>query len=253
MSKPRKKSRNVKKGNFNGYWPFVATPAYDGKVNSEFAQSMVEAAYASPLMATRITFSCLRGGAFIDLARNQFAKTFLEDNPECTHLFFIDSDLAFPPDIFVGLVNLNLPVVAGVYRKREDEETYPVRWQEAPTGGLWCKDNFIMANRVPTGFLCIRRDIVEEMSADADKLTIPGTEGTVARLFRTEVITNDKGELNMIGEDFCWCDDYVKKYDKPIPVWPDCDFSHDGYTGNLAKHLNDQLSELEDESGSSAA
>ena len=235
-----KRTKRTKK--HDGPWAFVATPAYDGKVETGYCQSIVEAAYASPLMGIRVTLSCLANGAFIDLARNQFAKVFLEDHPECTHLFFIDADLDFPPDAFCGLIGLNLPVVAGVYPKREPDESYPIRYHESPTGGLWVEDEFIMAERVPTGFLCIRRDVVEEMAKDAIKLKIAGTEGEVARLFYTEVRENADGSKSMIGEDYAWCDDYVKKYKKPIHVWPDIDFVHGQYKGNLAEYLNRTLS-----------
>jgi hypothetical protein len=237
MSKTKRKTKKA----HNGPWVFVATPAYDGKVDTGYCQSIVEATYASPLMGIRVTLSCLANGIFIDLARNQFVKVFLEDHKECTHLFFIDADLDFPPDAFCGLIGLNLPVVAGVYPKREPKESYPIRYAEAPTGGLWVEDNFIMAERVPTGFLCIRRDVVEEMCKDAMQLKIPGTDGTVPRLFATEYITNDDGTQTMIGEDYWWCDWYREKYGKPIPVWPDIDFVHGQYKGNLAEYLNRTL------------
>ena len=35
-----------------------------------------------------------------------------------------------------------------------------------------------------------------------------------------------------VGEDFAWCDDYTKKYDKKISVWTDFDFRHGGLDGN---------------------
>ena len=239
MSKTKRKKKH------NGPWAFVATPAYDGKVDTGFCQSMVEATYAAPLMGMRVTFSCLANGAFIDLARNQFVKVFLEDHPECTHLFFIDSDIDFPPEAFNAFPGLDLPVVAGIYPKREPDESYPIRYHESPTGGLWVENEFIMAERVPTGFLCIRRDVVEEMAKDAIQLKIAGTDGLVPRLFYTEVRENDDGSQSMIGEDYAWCDDYVKKYKKPIPVWPDVDFVHGQYKGNLAEYLNRTLSKPE--------
>jgi hypothetical protein len=238
--------RKGKKENIPGLHVFVATPAYDGKVDTDYCQSMIQAAYALPLMGIKITASCLANGAFIDLARNQFVQTFLDDHQECTHLFFIDADVCFPPDALIGLVGLNLPVVAGVYRKREEDEKYPIRYMEHPDGGLWCEDNFIFADRVPTGFLCIRRDVVEEMSADAVQLKIAGNDNFVPRLFYTDLIKDKDGNTGMIGEDFCWSDNYVEKYGVGIPVWPDIDFKHGGFEGNLAEFLNRTITAAED-------
>ena len=231
---------------------FIATPAYDGKVDTDYCQSVVQASYACPLMGMKMTLSCLANGAFIDLARNQFVQAFLNDFKECTHLFFIDADVSFPADSLIGLVGFNKPVIAGVYPKREPEEKYPIRYMEHPDGGLWCENNFIIAERVPTGFLCIRRDIVEEMAADAIKLKIAGNDNLVPRLFRTDVIDNDDGTQSMIGEDFSWSDDYVAKYGVGIHVWPDIDFSHGGKKGNLAEFLNRTVGDMNKETTSAA-
>lgn len=218
---------------------FIATPAYDGKVDTAYCQSITDAVYACPLFGVKVTLSCLANGAFIELARNQFVKTFLEEQKDCTHLFFIDADLSFPPDAFVGLINLDWPIVAGVYPKREPTESYPVQWAEHEDGGLWAGDEgFLMANRVPTGFLCIRRDVLEEMAEDAEKLTITGTEGTVPWVFGTSIIDTKDGGKTLIGEDFYFCDRYVEKYGKPIPVYCDIDFVHGKYKGNIAEWLN---------------
>ena len=238
------------------YHPFICTPAYNGQVDVDFCTSMVESAYVSPLYQVQLTFGCVANGAFIDLARNNFVKQFLEDNKECTHLFFIDSDLKFSGRDFIGLLRADLPICAGVYRRRQETEDYPVKYAEHPgQGGLWFEKvspmidgEWLMAERVPTGFLCIRRDIIEEMAAEAQVIKIQGENGTtdVPRLFYTSVLEDGR----FIGEDFAFCDDYMKKYKKPIPVWPNIDFVHGGYECNLLDYL-DKL--VQEEDGVSAA
>ena len=232
--------------------PFIATPAYDGKVDVDYALSTIEAAFLCPLHSVQIAASCVGNGAFIDLARNQFVKRFLED-PElekCTHLFFIDADLKFPANAFIGLVRAGLPICAGVYRRRMEREDYPVKYTEHKDGGLWVEDDWIMCDRVPTGFLCIRRDIIEEMAAEAQKIIVQGKDDMeeVPRLFYTDILPDGR----FIGEDFAFCEDYVKKYKEPIRVWPNIDFVHGGYKGNLSDFLERKIQE-EEESGISAA
>lgn len=220
---------------------YVATPAYDGKVDCDYSQSLAEAAFVSPLYAVNMTAGVMGNGAFIDLARNIFVKMFLENEEfkTCTHLFFIDADLKFEARAFVGLVKSGLPICAGVYRRRQDPEDYPFKWQPEPeSGGLWVVDDWLMCNRVPTGFLCISRKVLEEMAEDAIKMNIHGQNGPVARLFYTKL--DEEGRF--VGEDFCFCDDYVKKYGEYIPVWTDFDFTHGGYKCNLHKYL---LKEIE--------
>jgi hypothetical protein len=219
--------------------PFVATPAYDGKVDVDYSQSLAESCFLSPLHMMKVTASVMGNGAFIDLARNLFVKIFLEQEKDCTHLFFIDSDLKFPANAFIGLARSGHPICAGVYRRRQEKEDYPIIYAEHKDGGLWVEDDWVMAERVPTGFLCIRRDVVEEMAADAVQMTIHGQEGTVPQLFYTKT---DK-ENRFVGEDFCFCDDYLKRYKQPIPVWPNIDFVHGGYECNLSDYLERQIEE----------
>lgn len=222
----------------------VCTPAYDGKVDTDYSQSLAEAAFCSPLYQVKMNASVMGNGAFIDLARNIFVKIFLEQFPEATHLFFIDADLKFPPNAFIGLARSGLPICAGVYRRRQEPEDYPVKFSEHPEkGGLWVEDDWVMADRVPTGFLCIAREVLEEMSANAEKLVVTGQDGTVPRLFYTKV--DDQGRF--VGEDFAFCDDYIKRYGKPIPIWTNIDFTHGGYACNLSDFLERQIEKEEKE------
>jgi len=226
------------------YHPYVCTPAYDGKVDVDYALSMTEAAFCCPLFQVQFSASIIGNGAFIDLARNQFVKKFLEEEKECTHLFFIDGDLKFPSNAFIGLVRAGLPICAGVYRRRQELEDYPLKYAEYPDGGgLWIEDDWVMAERVPTGFLCIRRDIVEEMAAKAKKITVQGENEQVEipQVFYTSVLEDGR----FIGEDFAFCDDYMKQYGKPIHVWPNIDFVHGGYECNLSDFLERKI-EAED-------
>lgn len=223
---------------------YVATPAYDGKVDTDYSQSMAESAFCCPLYQVYFSAAIMGNGAFIDLARNLFAKWFLEDKEAqgYTHLFFIDSDLKFEPRAFIGLARAGQPICAGVYRRRQEPEDYPATlWEHPEIGGLWVEDGWVMAKRVPTGFLCISRKVLEEMAADAPKLTIEGQDGPVPRLFYTKV--DEHGRF--VGEDFAFCDDYVAKYGKPIPVWPDIDFKHGGYQCNYDKFLAKNVEETE--------
>lgn len=234
-----KRKNRVKPGNWD---VFVATPAYDGKVDTDYCQALAEASFCAPLFGLKVNQSVMGNGAFIDLARNTFVKIFLEKFPDATHLFFIDADLKFPAQPFIEFVRADLPIVAGVYPRRQSPPDYPVKWAEHPKeGGLWVEEHegmhFVMAERVPTGFLCIRRDVIEAMAKDAPKLNIHGQEGTVPRLFYTYI----DDENRFIGEDYAFCDDYRKRYGKPIHVYADIDFKHGGYEGNLLKFLEEKI------------
>lgn len=234
------KKRSANKAKIHAY---IATPAYDGKVHSEYALSLAQSMQALTLYGINATAAVMGNGAFIDLARNAYVRMFLQT--DCTHLFFVDSDLEFEPHAMAALLLADEPICAGLYRRRQEPEDYPVRWVEEPVGGgLWVKDErWLMCDRVPTGFLCIRRDIIEEMVKDVIVLNLPGvTEKGTPRLFYT-FINEDNA---FVGEDFAFCEDYKKKYARPIPVLMDLNFKHGGFKGNFYAFLEKKIAEQEE-------
>lgn len=210
---------------------FVATPAYDGRVLTDYAMSIAESCLVGPVNGIFIMASVMGNGAFIDIARNHFVRMFLES--DSTHLFFIDADLRWEPRAFVELVKANKPVCAAAYRKRQEPEEYPIRYIPNEDGTIQTRDGWIMADRVATGFLCIRRDVIEKMVELGQWIKV-GNDPECPRLFYTKY--EDDGRF--IGEDFAFCDDYVRIFKEPIWVWPDFDFTHGGrYQGNFHQWL----------------
>lgn len=226
----------------------VATPAYDGKVDCDYAQSLFMAAQICTLHFIECSASVMGNGAFIEMARNIFVKRFLEDEDlqKFTHLLFIDADLKFESRAITGLVRSGLPVCAGAYRRRQEPEDFPVKWTPLPgsTDRLWMNGGWLRCERVPTGFLCIERKVLEVMAERARKVKIVGQDGPVPWMFYTKF--DDDGRF--VGEDFSWCDDYMALveegvFDEPIWVWPDFDFTHGGYECNYLEYLDRKAKE----------
>lgn len=242
---------------------YVCTPAYAGQVDSDYAQSLAETSFCCPMYNIQLTAGIIGNVGFIELARNMFVKKFLEEQPTCTHLFFIDGDLKFESRAFVGLVRSGLPICAGLYRRRQEKEDYPAKYAENPEGGgLWFINDWLQCERVPTGFLCISRSVLEEMAAEAPCMEVADQQGGVPWLFdlKKEDVTSDRpiaktygealklraadkdpsGCFRLIGEDYTFSDKYVAKYGRNIPVWSNFEFTHHGFKGNFWKYLNAQ-------------
>lgn len=231
---------------------YVATPAYDGKVHSDYAISLAESCIMAGRHDIGVMAAVMGNGAFIELSRNTFVKLFL-DSP-CTHLFFIDADLRWEPRAFVGLLQSDRDVCCGIYRRRQEPETYPVRFIEEDDGGLQIVDGgWIPCDRAPTGFLCIKRHVIEKMVAKAPMLKISGQNGLIPSLFYTKNYELDDGTLTMMGEDFCWSEDYLKQFDQPIWAWPDFDFVHGGFKGNWQHWIRKQVEAKQEELKNQAA
>lgn len=240
---------------------YICTPAYNGQVDDAYAQSIAEAAFCCPMYNIQVTAGIIGNVGFIELARNIFIKKFLEEHTDCTHLFFIDGDLQFESRAFVGLMRSGLPICAGIYRRRQAKEDYPFKPAENPDGGgLWFVNDWLQCERVPTGFLCISRKVLEEMAADAPVMEVADQPGGVPWLFdlKKEPVVTDKmqvaktygearalakagkevaGGFRLIGEDYTFCDKYVARYGRHVPVWSNFEFKHHGFQGNFWKYL----------------
>jgi hypothetical protein len=242
---------------------YICTPAYNGQVDDAYAQSLAETAFCCPMYNIQVTAGLIGNVGFIELARNIFVKKFLEEHTDCTHLFFIDGDLQFESRAFVGLVRSGLPICAGIYRRRQAHEDYPFKPAENPNGGgLWFVNDWLQCERVPTGFLCISRPVLEAMAKDAPVMEVADQPGGVPWIFdlkkepiegstdlpiartygeaRERVLKGEKvaGGFRLIGEDYTFCDAYVKRYGSPVPVWSNFDFKHHGFKGNFWEYLN---------------
>jgi hypothetical protein len=153
----------------------VATPAYDGKVDADFASAMLMAGQICTTQMIEVSSSVIGNGAFIEIARNVLVKEFLtsEELKNFTHFFFVDADLWFESRAIAGLVRSGLPVTAGAYRRRQEPESYPIRWTPLPKmdprdpDRLWMSGGWIRCDRVATGFLCIQRHVLEVMTEKA--------------------------------------------------------------------------------------
>lgn len=205
----------------------ICTPAYNGMAHLGFAESMIGLGYDLCRKGITVTSTMCRNGAFIEMARNILVNGFL-NKTTADYLMFIDSDLTFEPDAVSRLVMAELPVCAGAYRQREEKIGYCIKIHEP----LETRDGWLRADRIGTGFLCIRRDVLEYMVDQVDRGTFQKQE--VPYLFKTHMGKTFK------GEDFGWCDDYNKiseRFGEPIWVWPDFNFDHAGYPGNFHEEL----------------
>ena len=239
------KNRKLGKRKTPEYKVFVATPAYDGKVHTDYAVSLADSCMHATNVGISVTASVMSNGAFIEMARNIFIAEFLQT--DCTHLFYIDSDLKWESRAFIGLVTAGRPVCAGVYPKRQKPEEYPVHYiedKENP-GISVVEGGWVGCDRVPTGFLCIERSVIEEMTKGVDMIYIREKDYLIPWVFSTRIVDDDSGNRTFCGEDFAWSEDYKKRFDKPIFVWPDFDFSHDGFDGNWHKFMMSQIEAAE--------
>lgn len=177
---------------------------------------------------------------YLSKARNNIATNFIRGWPMATHLFFLDDDIGWPGSKVVEFVKRDLDLITGVYPKKTDAGEYPCQVMLDDNGGLIEKDGLVKAVLAPTGFMCIKRHVLEKMAAQSGMyVDTTNPNPTDANLHFNifdmgfflpsgERPVNQGGKIGEFwGEDYY----FVRRWrDMGGEVWvdPHIDFSHRG-------------------------
>jgi len=176
-----------------------------------------------------MTFSLMLNESLITRARNRFAHDFLQS--DATHLMFIDADISWQPYDIVEMVRADVDVICGIYPKKEinwhDVHAAVLRGVPAEelhnyTGSFVVNtidskdatgriDQPIEIGKGGTGFMLIKREVIEKVSEVApkysnDMFTVvnPKDVGTqIANIFDTSISPDDNRYLS---EDYHFSD-----------------------------------------------
>ncbi len=159
----------------------VATPCFGGLVTQRYMQSICGLLDYGRRCGLPISVELLGYDSLIPRARNTLVATFL-DHPEATHLMFIDADIGFSPAAIDRMLAFDQEVVAGMYPLKivhydpgvlarlqagETLETAQLRYVGLLEEGSQAerRGGFATAVYAGTGFMLIRRSVLERMAA----------------------------------------------------------------------------------------
>lgn len=135
---------------------FIAIPAYDG-ISAPFVSSLHSSQCELP---HRLDMEIFSGNCHVDDGRNRLVRDFLET--DCEQLVFLDVDVSWSPADLKKLIEYDRDIVAGVYPRRADEQPFPVK---PLPGERWSDElGLVEVAGVPTGFLKIKRRVLEALS-----------------------------------------------------------------------------------------
>jgi hypothetical protein len=207
----------------------VATPCFGGQVSSIYAGSMFQLQRALRSKSNIDLKVLMRDGdALITRARANLVTMFLDD-PAATHLLFVDADIGFSPEQVFRLIESGADVVAGVYPIKR------VNWDKAkrmldsgrpraPSAALdyvleiddpervVVVNGFTRVRYAGTGFLMIRRHVLEKMCAHPDyaslqfsrEHSLDALAGSPNRFALFECMIDPKTGT-YLSEDFAFC------------------------------------------------
>ena len=153
------------------HWPvdrtkkkyLFATPFYEVKGYSPYILSMFQTVYAlARHTSVQFEFNELSGDSYVWRARNLLAENFLRS--DATDLFFIDSDHGWSLESIMRMLKADVDVVGGAYPTKNNWEHYSVVvYTDAKGIPETNAEGLIRAQKVPCGFMKIKREVFEKM------------------------------------------------------------------------------------------
>ena len=192
---------------------FIATPAFGHQVTTNYMNSVMRFVSTShPKLQVSTAIHLQSGMALVTQARNNCVASFLKS--DCTHFFFIDSDIGFEPEAVFRLLEKDEEVVLTPYAVKGFGNNYALQFivhfpdrNNVQIG----KDGFVEITAGPTGFMMIKRQAFEKLiKAYPDKKTV--NKQLVGN--KVEIMDSDwytffetgiDPENGYLGEDICFC------------------------------------------------
>lgn len=150
------------------------------------------------------------GDPYLDKVRNRLASEALTRFPEATDIFFIDDDEGWPAEKVLEFINRPEDVLVGVYPKKKDETEFPCQLLLDEKGDFIERDGLYEVALGPTGFMRIKRHVLEKMAAGSLIYPDPDAQGNLVdiwNIFQTGVTPDPKDPKRGIwwGEDYFFC------------------------------------------------
>lgn len=205
----------------------IGTPAYDGRVDVWFANSLVNTVRMSYEKETIIVPVYMAYDSLVQRARNDLVRLAIEEDFD--DLIFIDSDVEWDPAWVYKLLEYDAEVVGGVYPKKTDNPQFPVHMLK----DVKLEENgLIEVDGLPTGFLKISKSALKKVWDASDEYQ---NEGRACRMvFDIKVMD---GQL--VSEDIVFCRKWRDLGGK-VFIDPAMTCNHIGvkkYMGNFQEYL----------------
>lgn len=223
-----------------------AMPTFSAAQCLEGRDSMIMTDRLLTRSGVNVIYLSLPHDPYLAKARSKLATIFLEDYPHADILFFIDDDISWPAQKALDLILRPEPVVAGVYPKKTEGLQFPCSLLgDVNTGKILEHDGMWAASMVPTGFLAIKRPVIEMIAKNSGKFWDSDNRDVSKRRLYAEIFKMGvwPGEQEWYGEDPWFCREW-RDMGGEIWVDPDIEFTHRGsrkWCARLLGNLGEQI------------
>lgn len=178
-------------------------PMYNGVCNEATFISMIKFSIIAAKLGVNYSIDTMVNESLITRGRNNLVSKFLF-NQQATHLMFIDVDLGFDAESILRLLVANRDVVGGVYPMKR----IPIRYVINTVPNPVVEGDLVEVSTLGTGFMCIKRQVIEQMIAAHPELKYrdnigigPQYEPMMYGLFDTMIDPDG----NYLSEDWTFC------------------------------------------------
>lgn len=174
----------------------ICTPCYGGMVTAAYLRSCLDAKAQFHIGGLRHDWLIGWNESLVTRARNEMTATFLKT--DWSHMMWIDADIEFEPEGIAALWNKDHDIGVGVYSMKRADKPLSA-WRGGKLVKLEeCPNEPFDVDYAGTGFMMIRRNVIETLAATAE--SYEGPNGRVPALYMTPV-HNDGFE----SEDYHFC------------------------------------------------
>ena len=230
---------------------FIATPAFDGKVHTQYATSLAETLINLKENGILFEICIATTGSLLVAERNRLIQAFMKT--DCTHMLCIDADLGWPGIAVTKMLLKDREMIAGVYPIRGIETGFTYRLTLDNEAKPIVEDQLLQADYVQGGFILLKRSVIEKMQQKFPELYFEPK-------FKCAFNKNgeDKGYCffnTEVWEGEFWGEDYVfsrKAREAGVKIWIDplIGFNHAGNKGMLIQSLMKKPEQKEPSCGS---
>lgn len=208
---------------------FIATPAFSGKVNVQYAISLADTKVLLESNGIQVSTRISASGSLLVAERNRLLEAFWQS--DATHILCIDSDLGWPPLAVTAMLDADKEIIAGLYPARGKSKEFIFRPEtNKDNGSIVNEKHLLKMEYIPAGFMLIKREAIAKMRDKFPELHYkPKDPASKAEstycLFNTEVWNGE-----FWGEDYIFCRNATQA---GIDIWVDpfIQFDHDGTIG----------------------
>ena len=212
---------------------FIATPCYGGQISEPYFRSVIKLSHLCDKYGIQLSISTIANESLITRGRNTLVSFFMEEE-KATHLFFIDADIEFAPEDVIRMVHYDKPVIVGAYPKKNIDwdsvlsaakkegatpqqlisngSKYAINFDlKTDDNGTHIQivDNLIKLKDGATGFMCIKKPVIEKMFVEYAHLKYNSDinvdkkfEKHMYSLFDTMI---EPVTLRYLSEDYTFC------------------------------------------------